>query len=75
MIFHKPAQCQSIFRVDPHPLKVVEAREVEADNDNKVRQDKDGAFEVIALSLAVHVCQQDDTEDYCNHVPLREDKG
>lgn len=51
-----------------------EAGEVEADNYDKVGEDENRALEIVALSFAVHVREEKDTENYSHHVPLREDK-
>ena len=48
---------------------------IESYNDGEVRQDEDGPLEVVALSFAVHVREEEHTQDHCDHVPLREDEG
>ena len=70
-------QRQSACRINTvqrHLAQVIKAAEVEAHHDNQVAQDQDAALEVIALTFAVHVRQQEDAQDYGDHVPLREDE-
>lgn len=50
------AQREGVHLVDTHgDGSTVEGREVKADDDDDVRENEDRAFEVIALSFAVHV--------------------
>lgn len=50
------AQRERVHLIDAHgDGSTVERREVKADDDYDVRENKDGAFEVIALSFAIHV--------------------
>lgn len=55
-------------RVQPDAIPT----EVIPSHHHQVTQQQYAALEVIALSFAVHVAQQEDAQNHGNHVPLRE---
>jgi hypothetical protein len=59
----------------PHRFKISHAGKPESNDHDKVAKKKDGAFEVVALPLAVHVAKEEDAENDCDHIPLREDQA
>ena len=50
-------QSQSIKTVDTHALHVTVAREVETNHHDQICEHEDGAFEVVAFALSVHIRQ------------------
>lgn len=59
--------------LDSHRVRGVSAVVV-TNNNHQVSQHQNAALEVVALSFAVHVAEQEDAQDDGNHVPLREEK-
>lgn len=68
-------ECERIEAVDAHGIHVTVPRKIEADDDDEVGEDENGALEVIAFALSVDVREEEDAEDYGDHVPLREDQA
>lgn len=75
LFLHKAAHGQSIVGINAHPIKIVEAREIESYDNDEVWQDEDRAFEIIALALTVHVRQKEHAQNDSDHIPLREYQG
>lgn len=63
-----------ILRIQTHSGRIVEFGEVESNDNDEVREDEYGAFEVVALSFAVHVREEENAENNRDHVPLWEDQ-
>lgn len=61
--------------VDAHDVHGVVARQIETENHDQVRQNENGAFEIIALSFSVHVRQEENAKNDGDHVPLWEDES
>lgn len=57
-------------RVQPNAIPA----EVITRHHHQITQQQYAALEVIALSFAVHVAQQEDAQNHRDHVPLREQK-
>lgn len=74
---HSRSHSQSILRtrIRRTPQSAIIPRKVESDQHDQITEDQDATLKVVALSFAVHVREQDDTENDGDHVPLWEDEG
>ena len=69
------ANSQGIKAIHAHAVHINIAWHVEAEDDDKVGENKDGSLEIVALSFTIYVRQQENTKNNGNHVPLREDQA
>jgi hypothetical protein len=58
-----------------HRFEIRHTRQEESYDDHEVAEKKDRSLEVVALSFTIHITEQEDAEDDCDHVPLREDQA
>lgn len=63
-----------IEAANSHILHVSHTRKIESDHDHQVAEQKNRPLEIIALSLAIHVAEEEDAEDNSYHIPLWENK-
>lgn len=68
------SQSKGIESVDAHVIQVTVTRQVEPADNNEIGKDQDGALEIITLSLAVDVRQEENAKNHGDHVPLGEDE-
>ena len=62
-------------RIEPihtHSVDVAVPGQIETDDNNEICKHEDRAFEIIALSLSIHIRQEEDAENDGYHIPLRE---
>ena len=64
----KPAAATFAVKIRP------EAAEVIASNHHEVTEQQNTALEIVTLAFAVHVAQQEDTQDNRHHIPLWEEE-
>ena len=61
--------------IDTHVFNICgPTRQVKADHDDKIGQQKYAALEVVALALSIHIAEQEHAKNHRHHVPLRENK-
>ena len=68
------SQSKGVETVHTHILQVTPSGHVEADNDDEVSKDENGALEIITLSFPVDVREEENAENYGDHIPLWENE-
>lgn len=70
-----PTRLNNVETGNAHICHICHAREPEADDNDEIAEQENGALEIIALTLAIHVAEQEDAQNDSDHVPLGENKA
>ena len=70
-----PASSDYVETAHAHVCHICHAGEPESNHDDEIAEKKNGALEVIALALTVHVAEKKYAQDDSDHVPLRENEA